>query len=113
MNRMARQKVLFVCTANQQRSPTAEAMYRDDPRFDVQSAGTHTLANRQVSLDQVRWADLIVVMEERHARAIESSFRDELADTPVIVLGIPDVYGYMEHALQREIRERFEAALPE
>jgi predicted protein tyrosine phosphatase len=112
MNRRARQRVLFVCTANQQRSPTAEAIYRDDPRFEVRSAGTHTLANRQVTQDQVRWADLIVVMEERHARAIESSFREELGETPVLVLGIPDVYGYMDRTLQREIRERFEAAVP-
>lgn len=113
MARTARKKVLFVCTANQQRSPTAEEMYREDPRFEVRSAGTHTLANRRVSRELVSWADLIVVMEERHARDIRSGFRDDLDTTPVIVLGIPDVYGYMERALQREIRERFEAALPE
>lgn len=112
MSRTARKKVLFVCTANLQRSPTAETMYRDDPRFEVRSAGTHSLANRQVSRELVRWANLIVVMEEGHARDIESSFRDDLASTPVIVLGIPDVYGYMELALQREIRSKFEAALP-
>lgn len=105
--------MLFVCTANMQRSPTAETMYRNDPRFQVKSAGTHALANRQVSRELVRWADLIVVMEERHARDIESAFRDDLSSTPVIVLGIPDVYGYMEQALQREIRSRFEAALPD
>ncbi len=87
-------------------------MYRDDDRFEVGSAGTHALAERRVSRELVRWADLIVVMEERHARDIESAFRDDLASTPVIVLGIPDVYGYMEPALQREIRSRFEAALP-
>ena len=112
MSHRARQKVLFVCTANQQRSPTAEQMYREDPRFEVRSAGTHTLANRQVSRDLMKWADLVVVMEERHARDIRAGFRDEFEDTPVIVLGIPDVYGYMEPTLQREIRERFEAALP-
>ena len=113
MSGKARKTVLFVCTANMQRSPTAETMYRNDPRFQVSSAGTHALANRQVSRELVRWADLIVVMEERHARDIESAFRDDLSSIPVIVLGIPDVYGYMEQALQREIRSRFEAALPD
>ncbi|MFP4065886.1 MAG: hypothetical protein ACLFS5_00120 [Spirochaetaceae bacterium] len=112
MSTTARKKVLFVCTANQQRSPTAEHLYSDDPRFEARSAGTHTLANRQVSRDLVRWADLIVVMEEHHARTIRAAFRGELRNTPMLVLGIPDVYQYMEPALQREIRERFEAALP-
>ena len=108
---MARRKILFVCTANQQRSPTAEQMYRDDPWFEVRSAGTHTLSARQVSRDLARWADVIVVMEDRHARDIRSAFRDDLGSTPILVLGIPDVFQYMEPALQREIRERFEAAI--
>lgn len=103
--------MLFVCTANQQRSPTAEQMYRDDPRFTVRSAGTHAPANTQVSSELVRWADMIVVMEERHARDIRSAFRDDLGSTPIIVLGIPDMYGYMEPALQRRIRELFEESI--
>ncbi len=54
MSGKARKTVLFVCTANMQRSPTAETMYRNDPRFQVSSAGTHALANRQVSRELVR-----------------------------------------------------------
>ena len=103
--------MLFVCTANQQRSPTAEHMYKNDPRFTVRSAGTHALANNQVSAALVKWADLIVVMEERHARDIRSVYGEDLGSTPIIVLGIPDVYGYMEQALQRQIRELFEEAV--
>lgn len=111
MSHRARTKVLFVCTANQQRSPTAEEMYRNDPRFEARSAGTHTLASRRVTEELVRWADLIVVMEEMHEREIRGSFADTLGDTPILVLGIPDVFQYMEPTLQREIRERFEAAV--
>lgn len=86
-------------------------MYRDDPRFEVRSAGTHTLAAREVSAELVRWADLIVVMEHEHERDIRAALGTELGETPILVLGIPDVYGYMELTLQREIRARFEAAL--
>lgn len=86
-------------------------MYRDDPRFEVGSAGTHALAVRQVSADLVRWADLIVVMEHEHERDIRAAFAEDLGETPILVLGIPDVYGYMELTLQREIKARFEAAL--
>jgi predicted protein tyrosine phosphatase len=31
-------------------------------------------------------------------------------DTPILVLGIPDVFQYMDRALVRDLRERFEEA---
>ena len=104
-----RRNVLFVCTANQQRSPTAEELYRNDRRFNVRSAGTSALAYEQVGAEHLRWADLVVVMEEHHARAIRQRFPSEVRDVRLVVLGIPDMYQYMDHTLQREIRERFEA----
>lgn len=106
-----RRKVLFVCTANLQRSPTAERMYSDDPRFEVRSAGTEALFNRRVSAEDLEWANLVVVMEHRHARDIRRRFPEESKRVELIVLGIPDIYQYMEQALQREIKERFEGAV--
>lgn len=35
-----RKKILFVCTVNRMRSATAEKIYEDDVRFEVQSAET-------------------------------------------------------------------------
>ncbi|MFW5684455.1 MAG: protein tyrosine phosphatase [Spirochaetota bacterium] len=104
-----RTNVLFVCTANQQRSPTAEELYRDDPRFNVASAGTSRLANTPVTAELLDWADLVVVMEEDHRRAITTRFPEQATATRIVVLGIPDVYHSMDRTLQREIRERFEA----
>lgn len=103
-----KQRVLFVCTANQQRSPTAERLYANDPRFAVRSAGTSALWGREVTREDLEWADLVVVMEERHQRVIERTFPDAASDTRIVVLGIPDVYQYMSIQLQREIRDRFE-----
>ncbi|MFP4534262.1 MAG: hypothetical protein ACLFNP_00975 [Spirochaetaceae bacterium] len=109
--RETRRNVLFVCTANQQRSPTAERIYSDDPRFEVKSAGTEALFGREVTSRELQWADLVVVMENRHREKIRSRFPAESESVEFIVLGIPDIYQYMEVALQREIRERFEAAV--
>jgi predicted protein tyrosine phosphatase len=106
-----RRKVLFVCTANQQRSPTAERIYSDDPRFEVRSAGTDALLGREVSPADLEWADLVVVMESRHEQKIRRRYPQESEDVELVVLGIPDVYEYMEQSLQREIRERFEAVV--
>ena len=106
-----KRRVLFVCTANQQRSPTAEEMYRNDPRFEVRSAGTDALFGRAVTSEDLQWADLVVVMEQRHAQKIRAAFPSAASGARLVVLGIPDVYEYMEQALQREIRSRFEAAV--
>jgi predicted protein tyrosine phosphatase len=103
--------VLFVCTANQQRSPTGERMYTEDPRFHVRSAGTHAFANHRVDEADLRWADIVVAMEERHARSIRELFPKASAGVRMIVLDIPDIYRFMDPQLVPEIRERFEAAL--
>jgi predicted protein tyrosine phosphatase len=104
-----KQNVLFVCTANQQRSPTAERLYKDDPRFEVRSAGTNTLFGRKVTPEDLEWADLVVVMEDRHERKIRNEFPQSAENTHLVVLDIPDVYEFMDQRLQREIRKRFEA----
>jgi protein-tyrosine-phosphatase len=41
---VSRQRILFVCTANVDRSRTAEDLYRADPRYEVLSAGTAAFA---------------------------------------------------------------------
>jgi predicted protein tyrosine phosphatase len=106
-----RRKLLFVCTANRQRSPTAERIYKDDPRFEVRSAGTHAFPGNDITVDVLKWADTVVVMEERHAREIRSRFPGEADEVEIIVLDIPDVFQYMDQHLQREIRDRFEAVV--
>ena len=106
-----KQHILFVCTANQQRSPTAEELYRNDSRFEVRSAGTSTPATTAVSAELVEWADTIVTMEQRHAKEIRLEFPKLAAKTRFIVLGIPDIYEYMDPTLQGEIRDKFEAKL--
>jgi predicted protein tyrosine phosphatase len=62
---MGRERILFVCTANRDRSPTAEDLYRFDPRYDVRSAGTAPFAATPVDAELLRWADRVFVMCER------------------------------------------------
>lgn len=106
-----RKKILFVCSANQQRSPTAEALYKEDPRFEVKSAGTSELAKNSVDAEMLKWADIVVVMEHRHARIIRDRFPSALQSVRLTVLDIPDVFEYMDSVLQREIRTRFESKI--
>ena len=87
--------ILFVCSHNEMRSSTAETVYREEG-LNVLSAGTENSANVPVSSDLIRWADMILVMENKHRVAIETHFGDEVLDKRIIVLDIPDNYYYME-----------------
>ena len=88
-------KVLFVCGRNRRRSPTAEAIYRDDTRLSVRSAGTSDSSKRRITEGDLLWADLILVMERKYAARIRALFPD--AAIPAMrALDIPDDYDYMD-----------------
>lgn len=96
--------ILFVCALNQWRSPTAEAIYRSDPRLEVKSAGVRSNAKRRISAADVEWADAIFVMDREQKRWIQERFRD--IRLPYIeVLDIPDGLEFMDPELQRLLRE--------
>jgi predicted protein tyrosine phosphatase len=63
-----RERILFVCTANVDRSRTAEDLYRHDPRYEVLSAGTAAFATTPVTRELLQWADRVFVMCERRDR---------------------------------------------
>ncbi|MEL6581994.1 MAG: phosphotyrosine protein phosphatase [Cyanobacteria bacterium J06621_12] len=90
--------LLFVCSRNKWRSPTAEALYRRDPRVMVRSAGISSGASKKISSQNINWADLILVMENKHKKAILRQYR-YLDLPPIIVLDIPDDYQYMSAEL--------------
>ena len=91
-----RLNVLFVCSRNQWRSPTAEQVWRRHPRVNVRSAGTSASARRVVVADDLRWADVVLVMEDKHKSRLLADFRALLLHKPLHVLDIPDDYHYMD-----------------
>ncbi len=94
-------KLLFICSRNRWRSPTAERLYRDREGFDARSAGTSASAKRRVSERDLDWADRIFVMEKRHRTILFERFgRRE----NVVVLGIPDEYELMDPELVEAIQ---------
>jgi predicted protein tyrosine phosphatase len=91
--------VLFVCSRNQWRSPTAEAVWRNHPDLRVRSAGTSASARKRVSGNDLRWAHVIFVMESKHRSRLLADFGHDLASKPMHVLDIPDEYQYMDPEL--------------
>ncbi|MCJ2047057.1 phosphotyrosine protein phosphatase [Methylobacterium sp. J-078] len=98
--------VLFVCSRNRLRSPTAEQVFSDWPDLEVASAGTDAAADEPVSAEWLAWADLIVVMENRHRALLQRRFRASLKHARLVCLDIPDVYGFMDPDLVRLLRAR-------
>ncbi len=92
-------KLLFVCSRNRWRSPTAEALFRHHPRYAARSAGTEQGARIKVTAGHLGWADLIFCMERKHANRLRERFPEELAGKPLIILRIPDEFQRDDPAL--------------
>ncbi len=102
--------ILFVCSRNQWRSPTAEALYRHHPDHTARSGGTAAAARHRGNARDIAWADLIAVMETEHKRQLAQRFADLLRRKRLLVLDIPDDYGYMDADLINAIQDSMAAA---
>jgi predicted protein tyrosine phosphatase len=90
--------VLFVCGRNKRRSRTAHEVFRKDVRMVVRSAGFSAQSPHVLNADDVAWADVIFVMEDEHGARLRRAYR-ALSLPDVVVLHIPDEYGYMDAEL--------------
>ena len=109
----SRINVLFVCSRNQWRSPTAERIWRDDDRLNVRSRGVSDRAVRTLSSRDIDWADVILVMEWSHRARISERFGRGANSTPVRVLEIADEYQAMDPELVDLLRDRVGQILEE
>ncbi len=84
--------VLFVCSKNRWRSPTAEDVFKKRPSVSVRSRGTSKSAERKVGSQDLRWADIVFVMEDKHRQRLAGDFPGEMKFKELHVLDIPDDY---------------------
>ncbi|NWF31486.1 phosphotyrosine protein phosphatase [Stenotrophomonas sp. SAM-B] len=91
--------VLFICSQNRLRSPTAEQVFADWPGIETASSGLKPDADVPVSPELLQWADLIVVMERAHRSRLASRFQRWLGGKRIVCLDIPDDYAFMAPAL--------------
>jgi predicted protein tyrosine phosphatase len=102
--------VLFVCSANRLRSPTAEHIFSTWPGIETDSAGNG--ASVPLSSEQVEWADIIFVMERIHRTKLSRKFRPSLKGKRIICLDIPDDYEFMDPVLIQMLESRAGRFLP-
>lgn len=99
-------RLLFICSKNKWRSPTAERLWYRVPGFEARSAGTARAAVRTVRLEDIQWADDIFVMEDKHAKRLRADFRQDMTHKRLHTLDIPDDYQFMDEELQGLLKEK-------
>ena len=104
--------VLFICSQNRLRSPTAEQVFADWPGVETASAGISHGADNPVTPELLAWADIIFVMERVHRTKLTSKFKTYLGQKRVISLDIPDNYDYMDPELIRILKAKVSRHLP-
>lgn len=91
--------LLFVCSRNQWRSPTAEEIFKNSQEHQAKSAGTEPSARIKITEKLINWADIIFVMEKKHKERIEQRFASVVSEKELIILEIPDEYQFMDEEL--------------
>lgn len=100
---------MVVCGRNKRRSRTAESIFKNDARFNIRSAGLSPSSDRKLSENDLRWSQLVLVMEKQQRSRITHAY--SYLDMPTIeVMDIPDEYDYMDAELVSILTEKIEEA---
>ena len=105
-------KILFVCTAAQQRSPTGVEVVKEYfPWNEAKFVGVHPFAEVPITKEAIDWADVIFAMEKMHKDFIIENFPHEMIGKNIIILGIPDIYEKNDLELIELLREKLKKYL--
>lgn len=100
-------KVLFICNQNQNRSKTAEHIFKD--RFETKSAGLYN--EKPVTERQLSWADIIVVMEDEQRTELANRFPSQYLQKRILSLDIQDIYQYGQPELIEDLKSKVDMLL--
>lgn len=107
--------ILFLCTANIQRSKTAEEIFRAaNKNHQYKSAGLSEKyvkkANSTLCTEEMlQWADQVYVFEQQHIERIQK-YTGEAFLPKIINLHIPDDYQYFQREFVLLLLERCDLA---
>ncbi len=99
-------RVLIICDKARMRSPTAADIYAQQGHVETDFSGLSNDADEKLSSEQIEWADVIYVMEQRQKKRLTSLFGSLLKNKRIICLNVPDKYDYMQPELAAVLREK-------
>jgi len=86
---------IFICSANNLRSPTAEQVFSMWPITETDSMAFNESPDQLPSTEQIGWADIVFVMEDAHRIKLSAKYRKYLNGKRFICLDTPDKYEFM------------------
>ena len=95
-------KILFICNQNENRSKTAEELFKD--KFETKSAGLYN--ENPLTERQLAWADAVIVMEGEQRYEISKRFPKTYMQKRILSLNIPDTYYYNQPELIKILKAR-------
>ena len=104
--------ILFVCSRNRRRSPTAEQLFAGRDDCEVASVGLASDAEELLSIEDIEWADIIFVMEKKQRAKLSQRFSAHLKNKRVVCLDISDDFDYMQPELIALLETKVRAILP-
>jgi len=98
-----KQKLLFICTENELRSPTACELFDGSGGYEAKGAGITEYAEPEINEEAIQWADKIICLEEIHKEHLQKNFNEETKNKEIITLHITLQTDHHKHHLQKEI----------
>ena len=95
-------KILFICNQNENRSKTAEILFKD--KFETKSAGLYN--QKPVNEKEIGWADIVIVMEDSQRAELAKRFPKLYLKKRILSLDIPDTYRYMQPELVKILKDK-------
>ena len=108
---MKNKKLLFVCIENNNRSPTAESLFKGSKKYEAKSCGVSLTATIPISEQAISWADIIFCMEDSQKQYILDNFPIISKDKDIRVLNIPDIYIRDDPELIRILKKKLRKLL--
>jgi predicted protein tyrosine phosphatase len=100
-------KLLFVCNQNENRSKTAEHLFKD--KYETRSAGLYN--EHPITEKDMDWADIILVMEDAQRTELANRFPKQYLKKKILSLNIPDTYHYNQPSLIKALNEKLIEAI--
>ena len=99
-------RILFICSRNRLRSPTAEQVFAAYPGIEASSAGLAPDAEEALTPEHLEDVDIVFVMEKVHRTKLNRQFKKHLGKAKIVCLDIPDDYEFMQSELIALLKTR-------
>ena len=100
-------RLLFVCNQGRHRSRTAAELLSNE--HETRYRGVY---DNPLMIEDLAWADVVVVMEDHQREEIAGWFPLEYLRTRIVTRGIPDAYSYGDPELTMILRQHINDILP-